>query len=161
MSVERGRKENSLLTFFAFLEKFITCRSISTGTLGGDDVYLNDGGIVDTTGIVTLLQKKVPKIVAFYNNNDPLESLSSIFAYLFGVEVTTDTMNSLEGWELGQVFDGGVYEEVLANLADPTILREHLTGGQVMDNEYLGVGSYVLEGIMIFSNEYSDEFLDR
>ena len=116
MSVERGRKENSLLTFFAFLEQFITCRSISTGTLGGDDVYLNDGGIVDTTGIVTLLQKKVPKIVAFYNNNDPLESLSSIFAYLFGVEVTTDTMNSLEGWELGQVFDGGVYEEVLANL---------------------------------------------
>ncbi|GMI15338.1 hypothetical protein TrVE_jg10032 [Triparma verrucosa] len=134
--------------------------SISTGTLGGDDVYLNDGGIVDTTGIVTLLQKKVPKIVAFYNNNDPLESLSSIFAYLFGFEVTTDTMNSLEGWELGQVFDGGVYEEVLANLTDPTIMRAHLTGVQVMDNDYLGVGSYVLEEIMIFSNEYSEEFLD-
>ncbi|GMI11836.1 hypothetical protein TrLO_g14758 [Triparma laevis f. longispina] len=134
--------------------------SISTGTLGGEDVYLNDGGIVDTTGIVTLLQKKVPKIVAFYNNNDPLSSLSSVFAYLFGVEVETDTMNSLEGWELGQVFDSGLYEEVLTNLTDPTIMRAHLTNLQVMDNTFLGVEGYAVEEIMILSNEYSDEFLD-
>ena len=60
-------------------------------------VYLGDGGLIDTTGIVTLLQKGVTRIVAFYNNNNPLSSLQSPIASLFGVETKTDSMNSIQG----------------------------------------------------------------
>ena len=37
-----------------------------------EDTFIGDGGLVDTTGIVSHLQRKVNKIVAFYDNNSPL-----------------------------------------------------------------------------------------
>ena len=77
--------------------------AIPTATLAAETVYLNDGGLVDTTGIVSLLQRKTDRVVAFYNNNEPLAKLNSTFANLFGVEEATDSMNSLERAELGQV----------------------------------------------------------
>ena len=139
---------------------FLLKSAMVEGNLAGDAVYLNDGGIIDTTGIVTLLQRRVPKIISFYNNNDPLESLSSCFSYLFGVAANTDKMNSLEGHQLGKVFDDELYNEVFANLTDPNIMRAHLTDVVVESNEFLGISLYVLESLTIFSNEYSNEFLD-
>ena len=35
-------------------------------------VHRTDGGLVDTTGIVALLQRGVRRIIAFYDNNDNL-----------------------------------------------------------------------------------------
>jgi hypothetical protein len=127
---------------------------VPTGTLDSDTtVYLNDGGLVDTTGIVTLLQKKVPRILAFYNNNEPLSTLNSTFADLFGVEVSTDTMNSLEGASLAQVFNESLFDGVIGNLTDGSVLRARLDNVQVQANSYLGVESYELEELIIFSNE--------
>jgi len=63
-----------------------------------------DGGLLDTTGIVPHLREKVDTIIASYNNNNALEDLNSTFAFLFGVTTNTDTMNSLEGPTLAQVF---------------------------------------------------------
>ena len=139
---------------------FLLHESISTGSLGSTTVYLNDGGLVDTTGIVTLLQLQTPKIVAFYNNNDPLSSLSSVFSYLFGVGAATDTMNSLEGPELGAVFPEELYGEFISNLTDPNVMRATLSDVPVSDNSYLGVSGYSLSSLVVFSNEYSDAFLD-
>ena len=75
-----------------------------------EEVYLLDGGLVDTTGIVHLLQRGIRQIVAVYNNNDALAAASSeaqaetaSLAFLFGVAAPTDTMNSLSGPSLLQV----------------------------------------------------------
>ena len=138
---------------------FFLKETIPTGSLDGETVYLNDGGLVDTTGIVTLLQKKEDTIVAFYNNNDPLSELSCPFAFLFGAETSADSMNCLEGWELGQVFDSGLWEGVKGNLTDGGLLRAKLENVEVKENEYLGVEAYILKNLIIFSNERSDEFL--
>ncbi|EJK52918.1 hypothetical protein THAOC_27753 [Thalassiosira oceanica] len=56
-----------------------------------------DGGVVDTTGVVTLLGQQSSTILAFYNNNAPLSKLGAPIAYLFGVDAPTDSMNSLLG----------------------------------------------------------------
>jgi hypothetical protein len=138
---------------------FVLKGSIPTGTLDGETVYLNDGGLVDTTGIVTLLQNKEDSIVAFYNNNDPMSTLSCPFAFLFGAETDADSMNCLEGWELGQVFDSSLWEGVKGNLTDGGVLRARLENVEVKENEYLGVEGYMLKNLVIFSNERSDEFL--
>lgn len=39
-------------------------------------VHLIDGGFVDTTGIVALLQRQTSKIMVFCNNNDELKPAS-------------------------------------------------------------------------------------
>jgi hypothetical protein len=134
--------------------------TVPTASLDSATVYLNDGGIVDTTGIVSLLQRKTDKIVAFYNNNDPLATLNSTFSDLFGIESTTDSMNSLEGYELGQVFDSQLWPGVIANMTDGSILRARLSNVEVKANAFLGVEAYTLKELVIFSNEYSDAFLD-
>jgi hypothetical protein len=46
----------------------------------------------------------VPKVFAMYNNNDDLLTMENAsFAYLFGVDGPTDTMNSLAGPVLTKV----------------------------------------------------------
>ena len=133
-------------------------------------VHLVDGGILDTTGIVSTLQRGAARVLAQYNNNDDLshaagdkahpQSEQASLAYLFGVSVPTDTMNSLAGPQLTQVFPSALYAGVLANL----------TGGQnfarlvnvpVLANAYLGVAtSYTLEELIITANQPSETFLD-
>ena len=39
-------------------------------------------------------------------------------------------------------------------------MRARLTSVHVSDNSYLGVSGYVLDDLIVFSNEYSDMFLD-
>merc|ERR1711998_57314 len=63
-------------------------------------LFFLDGGFLDTTGIVALLQQNVSSIIAFYNNNNDLRVLNSSLAFLFGESTVTDSMNSLEGPEL-------------------------------------------------------------
>lgn len=123
--------------------------SLSTGILGGKPVYLTDGalagwgrrecagGIVDTTGIVAHLQQKASRIVAFYNNNDDLTVLNSSFGYLFGVLGETDSQNSIEGWELAQVFDSSLFAPVISNMTNGAILRARLSTVQVRE-QYRG-----------------------
>jgi len=126
-----------------------------------EEVYAMDGGVLDTTGIVPHLRDKVDKVVSLYNNNDALEDLNSTFAYLFGVRgPITDSMNSLEGPELAQVFPTELYADVIANLTDPSILRAHLTNVPVQANRYFGVGAYTLQHLYIISNHKSPDFLD-
>ena len=123
-----------------------------------------DGGFVDTTGIVSLLQRKEQSIVAFYNNNDNLTAagtqneIASI-AYLFGFNTTTDTQNSLAGPVLTQVFDTALYRPVITNLTDGGNLLAHLRNVPVQDNTYLGVQQYVLKDLYILSSQPTGEFL--
>lgn len=115
---------------------------------------------MDTTGIVALLQQRVPTIAAFYINNKPLEELSSPIGFLFGAVSGTDTMNSLAGPVLGQVFDvpNGTYEAVLANLTNPSVLRARLANVPVRANSYHGVPAYTLRELFIVSNEPTAAF---
>ena len=132
-----------------------------------ETVYLIDGGMVDTTGIAALLQRGVRRIFAWYNNNDALapagsaaQSESASFAYLFGVPQPTDTMNSLAGPNLTQVFAAELYPAVLANLTDPGVLLARLTNVSVLPNAYLGIGEgLVLDELLILSNARADAFL--
>jgi len=124
-----------------------------------EDYYFMDGGVLDTTGIVTLLQQNTDSIIVFYNNNNDLTAINSSFAYLFGKTTTTDSMNSLEGPALAQVFDSAVFNQVLTNLTNPSILRAHVTELEVLKNIYLGVEAYILSNLYILSNQYSEEFL--
>jgi hypothetical protein len=95
--------------------------------------------------------------VAFYNNNLPLSSVSSSIAYLFGVDATTDAMNSLKGSSLSQVFPSSVYSDVIKNLTDSRIGMAHLVNVEVVQN-HMGVEPYELSSLVIFSNGRHDEF---
>lgn len=138
---------------------------MSTEASGANDkkkeFYLMDGGLVDTTGIVAHLQQGTSSIIAFYSNNEDLEDICSPLAYLFGdSSYNTDSMNHLEGPVLGQVFaDTSLFSDVLANLTNPSILRARLTSVTVMDNAYLGISGYTLDSLLIFSNQYSENFV--
>ncbi len=145
--------ESSTTYFFLHL-------SIPTGTLDGDTVYLNDGGLIDTTGIVTHLQNKEPVVIAFYNNNDPLSTLDSPFRFLFGVEGDTDTMNSVSGPDNNAVFPSDLWPSVISNLTDSSIQRARLTDVQVSTNSFLGVSSYTLSELIIIANERDEDFLN-
>jgi hypothetical protein len=131
-------------------------------------VHLLDGGLVDTTGAVALLQRRATRILLLYDNNDALapagagdknQSEAASLAYLFGVPTPTDTMNSLAGPELTQVFDAALWPSVYANLTDGSVLRARLTGVAVRPNAYLGVESFVVDELIILSNENSEAFL--
>jgi len=124
------------------------------------EYYFTDGGLLDTTGIVALLQQKTQSIIAFYNNNDDLTELNSTFAFLFNVTTTTDSQNSLEGPPLGKVFNSEKFDQIIANLTNPSILRAHAVGLEVLENAYFGVEAYTLKNLYIFSNQYSKEFVD-
>ena len=117
-----------------------------------------DGGVVDTTGIVGLLQKQTDHIIAFYNNNIPLSELESPIAYLFGVDVPTDLMNSILGPTLSQVFDSDLYLDVMSNMTNSKVGIAHLKDVSVLSNEVMGVESYVLKNLIIVSNIMNDGF---
>ncbi|KAL7538416.1 hypothetical protein ACHAWF_009512 [Thalassiosira exigua] len=117
-----------------------------------------DGGVVDTTAVIGLLQRRTERVVAFYNNNVPLSKLRSPFAYLFGIDVPTDSMNGLLGPGM-QVFPSESYEDVMGNLTDPSIALARLEGVSVVSNPNMGVDSYTLESLVIFSNTKNDNFV--
>lgn len=130
-----------------------------------EEVYLLDGGVVDTTGIVALLQRGSRRILASYNNNDALappprpQSESASLAYLFGVAERTDAMNSLPGPALLQVFPSALYAAALANLTDPSRGTARLSSVPVLRNDYLGVAAGRLDELLVVSNGRSDAFL--
>ncbi|GMH64324.1 hypothetical protein TL16_g03936 [Triparma laevis f. inornata] len=66
----------------------------------------------------------------------------------------------MEGPELGAVFPEELYGDFISNLTDPNVMRATLSDVPVSDNSYLGVSGYSLSSLVVFSNEYSDAFLD-
>ena len=132
------------------------------------EAYLMDGGLVDTTGIVALLQRGVQRVVAFYNNNDALapfgsapQSESASIAYLFGVPVPTDGLNSLAGPALLQVFPSHLYAAVIRNLTDGRGgMLAHLSRVPILRNDFLGIkGGDTLDELLLFSNGKPAAFL--
>jgi len=117
-----------------------------------------DGGVVDTMGIIGLLQKQTDHIIAFYNNNIPLSELESPIAYLFGVDVPTDSMNSLLGPSLSQVFDSDLYPSVISNMTNSKVGIAKLQDVNVLSNEVMEVESYVIKNLIIVSNIMIDGF---
>ena len=130
-----------------------------------ETVHLVDGGFVDSTGIVALLRKGIRRILLCYMNNDALRPSSepqselASFAYLFGIDLPTDTINSLAGPSLLHVFPSELYVPVMANLTDGSRLFARATSVPVLANAYLGIESYTLDELLIVSNGRSDEFL--
>ena len=68
-------------------------------------------------------------------------------------------MNSLAGPQLTQVFSSSLYPAVYKNLTDGSSLFARLTNVAVKENVYLGVEAYVLDELIILSNQLSHEFL--
>ena len=126
-------------------------------SINANSVYIVDGGVIDTTGIVGLLQLKKDHIIAFYNNNMPLNKMESSIAYLFGVNVPTDAMNSLKGPILSQVFSSELYPDVIANLTDPRIGIARLNDIRILPNQ-MGVDPYLLSSLVLFSNGENEKF---
>lgn len=122
-------------------------------------VFMLDGGVVDTTGVIGLLQKQSQNIIAFYNNNAPLSEVLSPIAYLFGIEASTDSMNSLLGPSLSRVFPSGLYADTIANLTNPKIGMAHLREVNVLSNQIMGVEPHVIKNLVIFSNAKNDNFI--
>jgi hypothetical protein len=127
----------------------------------GGGLYALDGGFVDTSGISVLLRRRVDRMVVFLNKNSDLAAVNSTVSYLFGVATPTDTMNSLQGPALAQVFEAALFPEVIKNLTHPARLFASLSHVRVQRNEYFGVEPYVLSKLLIISNQYSDVFLDE
>lgn len=156
----------TLLDALSFTSAFWTAPLLSSryGTLFDsallrtNQTIVLDGGVVDTTGITGLLQKQTDHIIAFYNNNIPLSKLESPIAYLFGVDVPTDLMNSLLGPSLSQVFDSDLYPSVISNMTNSKVGIAHLQGVDVLSNEIMGVESYVIKNLIIVSNIMNDGF---
>lgn len=140
---------------------------ISAKSTKGKWLYLSDGGLADTTGIVAHLQREHRRIFAVYVNNNCLKSYEedprcekASIAYLFGQKTSTNGQNTLGGPALSQVFDSKLYNEVIANLTNPALLLARLTNVQVMQNSYFEVRPYIVEELIILSNGRSDGFLD-
>ena len=95
--------------------------------------------------------------MAFYNNNVPLELVSSPIAYLFGVDTITDTHNSLKGPVLSHLFPSNLYHDVIRNLTDPNIGVAHLENINIVQNR-LGVEPYKILSLTIVSNAKMSSF---
>lgn len=139
------------------LEKITAVSSSSNQSVA---LFALDGGMLDTTGIVTLLQRKTRRVLAFYNNNEGLAKLQSPLGFLFGVNGSTDTQNSLAGPHFTQVFDPELFPAVIQNLTGPGV-HARITNVSVRANAYLGVEPYQLDELVIFSNEKSEAFLGQ
>ena len=94
----------------------------------------------------------------FYNNNVPLSLVSSPIAYLFGVDTTTDAMNSLKGPVLSQVFPSRLYPSVIRNLTDTTNGMAHLFDVDIVPHNHMGVESYRISSLLIVTNGKMDGF---
>ena len=130
-----------------------------TGPAAGG-VYAFDGGFVDTSGVTILLRRRVDRMVVMLNKNSDLREVNSTLAYLFGVATPTDTMNTLEGPALAQVFvDSQLFDGVIANLTDGARLFASLSDVRIKQNDYFGVSEYVASKILFISNQFSEEFI--
>lgn len=149
------------------------------GSTSESDVFIIDGGVIDTTGIIGLLKQRKERIgtsyiycrlctskfwltirfssVVFYNNNVPLSSVSSPIAYLFGVDVPTDAMNSLKGPILSQVFPSSLYPAVIQNLTNPDSGVVQMNDVPIVQNQ-MGVEPYILSSLVIISNGNMNSF---
>lgn len=155
-----GMSYSSAFWVASIIENRVEYLLLRDSLMYNSEYYFTDGGLLDTTGIVALLKQKTKSIIAFYNNNDDLSDLNSTLAYLFGVSTTTNSQNSLEGPALGKVFTSENFDSIIANLTNPSILRAHAVGLEVLDNEYFGVEAYTLKNLYILSNQYSKPFVD-
>ena len=100
--------------------------------------------------------------MAFENKNSDLRSVNSTYAFLFGIRTNTDTMNSLEGPLLGQVFPSDLFDDVIANLTNQSKLFAELHNVPVLSNSYFGIDEpYILEYLLIVANQRSEVFLDE
>eukprot|EP00746_Dinoflagellata_sp_MGD_P037571 gnl/MRDRNA2_/MRDRNA2_190293_c0_seq1.p1 gnl/MRDRNA2_/MRDRNA2_190293_c0~~gnl/MRDRNA2_/MRDRNA2_190293_c0_seq1.p1 ORF type:complete len:447 (-),score=90.77 gnl/MRDRNA2_/MRDRNA2_190293_c0_seq1:68-1387(-) len=131
----------------------------SPGGKASQDVYLADGGLVEPTGVATLLRRQVKRIVVFINCPEGLHRTKAILSFLFGSSGNTDIGNVLPGADLLQVFPKSLWAEVDTRLTGENVIA-HLENVKVIDNSYLGVKACKLEELVIFSNERSDKFLD-
>jgi hypothetical protein len=167
------------LLFNNMLNKGMTSEFIQSNMTKESNAVMMDGGVVDTTGIIGLLKQqkdhisesmpfKVPEVlipltfficvkVVFYNNNVPLATLSSPISHLFGVDAATDSMNSLKGPELTQVFPSALYPAVIRNLTDPSVGMARLEDVIIVQNQ-MGVTPYRLSSLIIISNGRLDNF---
>lgn len=123
------------------------------------EVYLADGGLVEPTGVATLLRHQTKRIVMFINCPEGLQRTKAILSFLFGSPGRTDMGNVWPGAELLHLFPQALWPEIYANLTGGDMVV-HLQDVQIRDNMYLGVKGYQLEELVIFSNERSDKFLD-
>lgn len=83
------------------------------------------------------------------------------FAYLFGEDVPTDTMNTLGGPRFTKLFPNELYSSVIANLTNSSRLFASLKNVPVQVNTWLGIEKpYVLEELLILSNSPAAGFLD-
>ena len=122
--------------------------------------YAMDAGVVDSTGMTTLLRNQVDSIVLFFNDNNDIREMNASFAYLFGIDTSkTNSMNALPGPKNSQVFDSNLYESFMSNLTQDPV-RAHLRNVSVMRNEYFGIEAYELKDLYVLSNQYSDSFLN-
>lgn len=135
-----------------------TCFNSTEKTASNEKLIL-DGGVIDTTGLVGLLQQQTENIIAFYNNNVPLSQITSPIAYLFGVDTATNSMNGLLGPSMSQVFPSVLYPEVIANLTNPKVGMAHLRGIHVLPNRIMGVEPYIIGSFIVFSNAKNDNFI--
>ena len=141
--------------FKGWLENYDVNRS-------GDKVstYAMDAGVVDSTGITSLLRNQVDSIVLFFNDNNDIREMNASFAYLFGINTSkTNSMNALAGPKNSQIFDSNLYETFMSNLTQDPV-RAHLRNVHVMDNEYFGIEAYELKNLLVLSNQYSALFLN-
>mmetsp|Transcript_11524 Transcript_11524/g.24618 ORF Transcript_11524/g.24618 Transcript_11524/m.24618 type:complete len:308 (+) Transcript_11524:2904-3827(+) len=130
-----------------------------TEKTASNEKLILDGGVIDTTGLIGLLQHQKENIILFYNNNVPLSQIQSPIAYLFGVDTATDSMNGLLGPSLSQVFPSVLYPEVIANLTNPKVGIAHLRGIHVLPNRIMGVEPYIIGSFVVFSNAKNDNFV--
>jgi len=124
-------------------------------------MYLADGGLVEPTGLVVLLRRKIKRLVVFYNCPEDLRTEKAVLGYLFGAKGRTDFGNVWPGRELLQVFDHHLWPEVHRNLtSDDNSVSAHLTAVEVHRNHYLGIEPYRIDDLLFFGNHRSEEFLD-
>ena len=143
-------------TFKGWLEKYDVNKSSGRDVL----TYAMDAGVVDSTGITSLLRDKVDSIILFFNDNNDLREMNASFAYLFGIDTSkTNSMNALAGPKNSQVFDSDLYESFILNLTQDPV-RAHLRNVKVIANAYYGIESYELKDLFVLSNQYSLSFLN-
>ena len=122
--------------------------------------YGMDGGLTDTTGIVNLLRRRASRIIAFYVVNHDLADVNCTIGYLFGrQDCTTDPEDCWGGPTLSQVFPSDLYEDTIAKLKDPTVLHVRHRNVLVMPNAFFGVEPYVMDDLLIISNQYAEAFV--
>jgi len=125
-----------------------------------DQYFFADGGMIDGTGITTVLRDQPTSVLAFYNSIGDYTKKSWGIKMLFGVDDHQVVSNILGGPKFTQIFPSHLADEVFANLTNPKILRARLDNVPVLRNDWLGIKPYILKTLLIFANGYSAEFVD-